>query len=75
MQQKILLKVIEKIVMSLYGEFKPVAKLLPFSISIFLIEKTKIFQLVRDKTAASTEKLVLEEIEKPGKQNENPGIR
>jgi CRISPR/Cas system-associated protein Csm6 len=66
--------VIEEIVMSLYGEFEPVAKLLPFSISIFLIEKTKIFQLVRDKTA-STEKLVLEEIEKPDKQSENSDIK
>jgi hypothetical protein len=60
---------------SLYGEFEPIAKLLPFSISIFLIEKTKIFQLVRDKTAASTEKLVLEEIEKPDKQSENSDIK
>lgn len=67
-------KVIKEIVMSLYGEFEPVAKLLPFSISIFLIEKTKIFQLVLDKTA-SPEKLVLEEIEKPAKQSENSGIR
>jgi hypothetical protein len=65
----------KEIMVSLYGEFEPIAKLLPFSISIFLIEKTKIFQLVRDKTAASTEKLVLEEIEKPDKQSENSDIK